>query len=280
MDRDETQGRDDIVRQEQLSYCALTLFRNDAAKSDVFNVAGRVELSVAALASATVRRDEMVAQAESSLSRNTSETMRLFEKLNRFIEHTQSSDSERMAELERRCAALEHELEAKNAKLEVLAAENRGLTNTLNRTLIKADMEHEAMRAQVHESIEAHKLDFGALRGQLMSRIDSAVLQYHKPKFDSAVQDLKDHQERVTREVEEHTQRLQMVADSIGSTGSVAEARSMHTQIPPQLRTELGELSKDQLLNLVDSLSFEGGVVAGVAQAVARSDHRQTLTVF
>ena len=136
------------------------------------------------------------------------------------------------------------------------------------------------MRAEVRETIDKLKLDFGALRGQLGARVDAAVLQYHKPQFETALEDLKAHQTEVTRVVEERTAQLHELAASIGATGTVAEARSMHSQIPPKLRTELGELSKDQLLNLIDAISFEDGVVAGVAQAVARSDHRKTLTVF
>ena len=143
MDRDESQLREDIVRQEQLSYCSLTLHRMDAAQTDVFNVAGRVHMTVDELASATRRRDELVAQAESTLARSTDRAAALFDRLEGFMNHTQSDDMQRYRELERKCAALEHDLSAKTARVELLEAENGSLMNTLNRTLIKADMEHE-----------------------------------------------------------------------------------------------------------------------------------------
>jgi hypothetical protein len=280
INNDEQSTRDEIERFEQLSYCAMTVHRNDNAVLGIQRETERTRQTVAEFAAIARRHDDVAGATAATLDATVTRSNELFEMLSGYIQHTQSSDAARLAELERKCVLLTRDLQASRNEAEKLNGENTSLRTAISKKLIYAEIQHEALRDEVRKSLEEHRLDFNTLRTGLHHRVDSAVLQYHKPQFESALEALKIHQQEVQRAVDEHSMRLHNVIDTIGATGVEVEVKTMHSQIPISVRRELEHFTKDQLLSLLDLLSYESGVVAGVARAVATAEHRHTQVVF
>jgi hypothetical protein len=84
---------------------------------------------------------------------------------------------------------------------------------------------------------------------------------------------------QVQAEIQQHHDELTKLVVSIGAKDTFLknDSDTMHSNLPTQYRTELRKMEKDQLLNLLDVLSFQDGVVDTVGKAiyvVTESQHK------
>ena len=280
INNDEAAQRHTILESEMIAYTALTAWRNDEVLLGVQLQTERTTAVVSRLDKSLDAHTTSSESVASTLNTLTNSTESLHTQLKNFLEWQSSSDATRLKELEQECYHLKELLrqtEDANAKLR---AENIGLRQTISRKLVDAEAQFEASKREVTARLEQEKIDFDVFRRSVFQRIDAAVLQYHRPQFEGAVEGLRDHLKEVERSVAAHTARLVLIAESVGSNTSIPDVKSMHSQLPERLRSQLRNFNKDSLLSLIDVLSFEAGVTTAVASAVAASTTYETQNVF
>jgi hypothetical protein len=277
---DECRTRDEILQSELIAYTALAAWRNDEVLLGVQIQKEHFSRTLEQLSGVTqaqaVTNQELLATSNGLIARSNS----LHDDLRNFIQWHSSSTSHRLKEVELEAYHLKKKVEELEEQRGKLLSENVGLRQTVSRKLLEAESHFASLRADVERRLTADQIDFASLKAGVFQRIDAAVLLYHRPQFDSAVQGLRDHLESVEKEVHAHSARLKLVAESIGGWGVVTEVKSMHSQLPESLRAEVRLFSKEQLVSLIDVLSFESGVTSAVAAAVAASRIHDTQNVF
>lgn len=263
-----------------IAYTALAAWRNDEALIGVQLQTEQTTKVLQRLDTTTNAQAKSNAVVSGTMTELTTATSALHSQLRSFVEWQSSANSDRLKLLEQQYFHAQEALREMTDENAKLRAENVGLRQTLTRKLVDAELQFDAMRKNVSVQLEQERVDFDSFRRSVFQRIDAAVLQYHRPQFESAVESLRGHLSDVQRSVDEHTARLVLIAESIGSTGVVPEVKSMHSQLPERLRAQLRHFTKESLLSLVDILSFEAGVTSAVASAVAASNVHETQNVF
>lgn len=154
-------------------------------------------------------------------------------------------------------------MEKKNSEMEVLRA-------NYARKLARSDVENDAVRAKVEAALHASTLDVERMKRELSHRIDIACASIHTPRYNTSMEALRELVQQVQVEVQQHHDELTRLVVSIGAKDTFLrhESETMHSNLPSAYRTELRKMEKDQLLNLLDVLSFQEGVVDTVGKAI------------
>ncbi|KAG5464243.1 hypothetical protein LSCM1_00424 [Leishmania martiniquensis] len=154
-------------------------------------------------------------------------------------------------------------MEKKNSEVEVLRAKYA-------RRLARSDVENEAMRAKVEATLRTSTLDVERIKRELGKRIDIACASIRTPQYNTSMESMRQLVHQVQEEVQRHHDELTKLVVSIGAKDTFFkdDADTMHSNLPTWYRTELRKMEKDQLLNLLDVLSFQEGVVDTVGKAI------------
>ena len=195
-------------------------------------------------------------------------------------ERLSSTERQRLQQLELEANYLRRTLDNTTLELERVRAENAALRDTLSRKISKTTAEHEALRDEVRDEIKRSALLWDNLRQSLYARVDETVLHYHRPQFESSLASLKETAATVKAQVDAHSDRLRLTIDCIGASDEVMRAMTMHSNLSGLYRRELSKYTKEQLLLLIDALSFEDGVAAAVGRSIFATDHNRTQSVF
>ncbi|CAM72730.1 conserved hypothetical protein [Leishmania infantum JPCM5] len=154
-------------------------------------------------------------------------------------------------------------MEKKNSEMEVLRA-------NYARKLARTDVENDAVRAKVEAALHASTLDVERMKRELSHRIDIACASIRTPRYNTSMGALRDLVQQAQEEVQRHHDELTRLVVSIGAKDTFLkhESETMHSNLPSAYRTELRKMEKDQLLNLLDVLSFQEGVVDTIGKAI------------
>lgn len=183
-----------------------------------------------------------------------------------------SDNASEMQNLRHENTALRDRLENRALELEKKVGEVEILRNTIARKLAKVEVDNEAMRAQAHRVIQSAHLDVERMKKELTHRIEICCSSIRTPKYGSALRAMQDLVAQVQHEIQEHRDVLCKLIVSIGAKDtfkrSPDESETMHSNFPIQYRADLRKLNKDHLLNVLDVLSFQDGVVETVGKAL------------
>ncbi|AIO02540.1 hypothetical protein LPMP_354050 [Leishmania panamensis] len=154
-------------------------------------------------------------------------------------------------------------MEKKNSEMEVLRA-------NYARKLARNDVENDTMRAKVQAALHASTLDVERIKRELGRRIDIACASIRTPHYNTSMEAIRELVQQAQEEVQRHHDELTKLVVSIGAKETFLkdEADTMHSNLPSQYRSELRKMEKDQLLNILDVLSFQEGVVDTVGKAI------------
>jgi hypothetical protein len=176
------------------------------------------------------------------------------------------------------CDARKQQIDFQEETIRTLTLENRGMKDLLNRKLLRTRVENDALRCQVTTAIEQACVNLADFKTSMCERIDAAVLSFHKPTYQTALRDLHAMSEALQVKVHLQAQDLKKIIATISMTDPV-EAQgvncdrnggpeTMHSALPEFVRDDLSKLSKEQLLNLLDIVSFEGGATDTIGRVV------------
>lgn len=190
-----------------------------------------------------------------------------------FMDHEVSQEKKKMHTLEIENGVLKRLLADKCDLASQQEAEITSLKDTLSRKLLRSALENDALRADVIKLAERAKADLDTLVQALHEKIESAVLAFHKPvAFDTALKGLRDLASSANEKLKDQSSQLHDVISSIGHEYAFAiqqdSGKSIHSNYSNRVKKLLGELNKDQLLNVLDAVSFEVGVVEVVGRAL------------
>jgi hypothetical protein len=136
------------------------------------------------------------------------------------------------------------------------------------------------IKEEVREAIAQAKLDIEGMQRKLHSAIETAVLNYQNPNYATALRSLQDISEEARRKVLAQSVTLHTIIDGIGAKDPIEEIKTMHSNLPPLYRKQLSQFTKEQLLSIIDILSFEEGTVDVVGKALYAKDPNHTQSVF
>ncbi|EKF29101.1 hypothetical protein MOQ_007130 [Trypanosoma cruzi marinkellei] len=169
-------------------------------------------------------------------------------------------------------------LEEKKTELEEKTTEMQGLRDKVNRKLMRFEVDCESLKAEVQSALQTSQLDVDRMKRDLGHRIDVATASLRTPKYDTALRSMQDMVRTVQEEIQEHHDTLTKLIVSIGAQDTFLREKSdsMHSNFPTRYRDELRKLDNDQLLNVLDVLSFHDAVVETVGKALyvlQKSEH-------
>lgn len=169
-------------------------------------------------------------------------------------------------------AALRDRLEDRTLELERKVADVEVLRNTIARKLARAEVDNDNMRAQVQRVIQNTTLDVDRMKKELTHRIEICCSAIRTPKYGTALRSMQDLVSQVQEEIQEHRDVLCKLIVSIGAKDTFKknpdDSETMHSNFPAKYRGDLRKLNKDHLLNVMDVLSFQDGVVETVGKAL------------
>jgi len=175
-----------------------------------------------------------------------------------------------MHDLRNTNAGLQELLEEKRLELEKKSGEVEVMRNTIARKLARREAENESLRAEVQAKLHAVSLDVNRMKKELGCRIDIACASIRTPKYNTSLRSMQDLVAEVQEEIQEHHDLLSKLILSIGAKDTFLkdESDTMHSNLPIQYRVDLRKLNQDHLLNILDVLSFQEGVVDTVGKAL------------
>lgn len=168
--------------------------------------------------------------------------------------------------------ALQQQLAASQMECEKRAAELEVLRTQLARESARAEVARQEERDRVQAALTTTTIDLQTMKQQLARRIDAACSAVRTPQYESQLRSLQEVAAAAQAEVQAHHDALTKLILSIGARETFARdgegVSSMHSNFPVAYRQSLRRLSKDQLINVLDALSFTEGVVEIVGRAV------------
>ncbi|KAK7200481.1 hypothetical protein NESM_000102900 [Novymonas esmeraldas] len=182
----------------------------------------------------------------------------------------QSDGASELQTLRSRNSNLQHSLDEATLALEKKNSEMEVLRVNYARKLARTDVENDTMRAEVQATLHASTLDVERIKRELGHRIDIACASIRTPRYNTSMEAMRELVQQAQEEVQRHHDELTKLIVSIGAKDTFLkdEADTMHSNLPAQYRTQLRRMEKDQLLNLLDVLSFQDGVVDTVGKAI------------
>lgn len=180
------------------------------------------------------------------------------------------ADAQELRALREENVRLQERLEDKTTQLEKKSADVEVMRNNHARKAARNELEHESLRAEVHAALQRSTLDVDHMKKELGHRIDLACASFRTPKYETHMRAVQELVASLQEEIQQHHDRLSRLVLSIGAKDAFArdDSETMHTNFPTKFRDELRKLEKDQLLNLLDVLSFQDGVVDTVGKAL------------
>ena len=167
-------------------------------------------------------------------------------------------------------ANLKQSVESMTLALEKKSSEMEVMRVNFARKLARSDVENDTTRAEVQATLHASALDVERIKRELGHRIDIACASIRTPRYNTSLEEMRELTRQAQAEVQQHHDELTKLIVSIGAKDTFLknDADTMHSNLPTQYRTELRKMEKDQLLNLLDVLSFQDGVVDTVGKAI------------
>jgi hypothetical protein len=207
------------------------------------------------------------------------EEQRAEELVDRLRERLQNDAVAQVQNLKAENVNLKENLEAMTLALEKKASEMEVMRTNFARKLARSDVENDTTRAEVQATLHASALDVERIKRELAHRIDIACASIRTPRYNTSLEEMRELTRQVQAEIQQHHDELTKLVVSIGAKDTFLknDSDTMHSNLPTQYRTELRKMEKDQLLNLLDVLSFQDGVVDTVGKAiyvVTESQHK------
>ena len=223
-----------------------------------------------------------------------------------FVDYHSSDVRDKLYRLEVENATLRQSLASKEVENTRLFAEVDTLRDALSRAVIRTDVENDRLERFVRSRAEETRLDIDTMKKQLLSHIDYVVpLVYKKEEMATATNDLKSIVASQQQEVDRSMHELRALIEGIDAmprflepesntgvmngspvgvvrlsgqpdirggakapVGAAGGTANLSSNFPYFYREQLAELSQQQLIGLLDIVSFEPRVVACVGKAL------------
>ncbi|CCW61180.1 unnamed protein product, partial [Phytomonas sp. EM1] len=180
-------------------------------------------------------------------------------------------------------ASLREQLDAKTLELELRTSDLEVLRQnaicTVAQKVARVDVDTENLKAKAERVLLEATLDVEGMKKELLKRIDIASAHLRTPQYGTALRSIRVLAEQTQKEVQRHHDSLTELILSIEAKSNLAKfvSATMHSGIPPEYRKKLRQMSNDKLLNILDVLSFQEGVVdciGKVLYALEESEHK------
>ena len=278
--RDEDLFRSALMGHESTEYASIVAQHSATVLSELQRANNELRNNSSRMSESTAMTGDGVAALQSTSLELVDLLGRIKAEVRTHIDMTSSEEHRRLQQLETENAMLRKDLEESREEIERKAGVIQGLRDTLARRMIRTQVENELIKQEVRDAIEAAKLDLVKMQQNLHQSIETAVLNYQKPAYASALRSLQELTEASRQEVLRQSATLHTLVDSVGAGDPMEEVKTMHSNLPPHFRKQLATFSREQLLSLIDIFSFEEGIVDCVAKALYATNPNRTQQVF
>lgn len=234
----------------------------------------RSDRNLEALRQAASDQQQAVAQLLQTSLVAKSEATNTREHVQSILVHLQSDTRRELEALRAENLSLKCDVARQREEIGMQHAEIHALRDQLARRILRNSAESRYLQHMVQDEIQRASLSIESLRKDLHAKIDAAVLAFQKPSaYQTAVQALREHVASVQQLVQDQADSLHLLVDDIGARDRFfdleGDGGTMHTNLPVMYRRQLQDTyTRDQLLNLIDVLSFEDGAVDSVGKAI------------
>jgi hypothetical protein len=272
LNREEELFRSTLEMQEGVGQSTVALLQSDHRQesTEVY-----MKKSAKALSSLTTSADvqqESMSQLLLAMRDARSDVFSTRSRIEKFFEHQDSDERKAVDKLKIDYQHLVEKCAQQETLLELQSAEVHSLREQLSRRILRNSSESNFLRHLVQDELQKSALDINTMKKVLHEKIDGAVLAFQKPSYTTALQSLKDHVDGVQKAVQDQADGLHILMEEIGAKDRFfdldGDGGTMHTNLPQFYRKELRGLSRDHLLNILDVVSFEDGVVDAVGKAI------------
>lgn len=196
------------------------------------------------------------------------------------VDMQNSEERKQLTHLQVENLILRRDLAEAKEEVDRRVAECLALRDTLSRRLIRTSAENEIIRQSVRAEVQKCAVDYDEMRRQLQERVDLAILNFDKSTYEGSLRSLQELALQSRDRFRQQAATLNNIIGAIGAQDSIDEAKTIHSNLPALYRKQLRLQSKEQLLNLIDVLSFEDGIVECVGRALYAVDPNKTQNVF
>ena len=141
----------------------------------------------------------------------------------------QSAQRQRLTQLEQENTLLRRDLLEAREQVEKHVAQSQALRDTLSRKILRTSAMDNILREEINKKIADAKVDLEAMRKSLAQYIETTVLKYHRPQYDTALEAFKEAATRANEDLQRQMALMRGVVDSIGADSALDATKSMHT---------------------------------------------------
>jgi hypothetical protein len=267
---EESKEREDLCNQENIGFLAISSQSQQLWRRESLS---RLDITSARLKSiedlGTVH-SSVTSRLEHDVNGMRQETESLRNEVGRLLECFKDDERKLVSKLRVENKVLKQSIDELRENVALKETVVSTLRDKLNRKLLRTVVENDMLRREVQEEMSRAHLQVADLKKDLHQLIDTAVLNFQRPQYASSVKHLQAYVDDVQKKIAEQRTALHILIESIGARdGFLAdEGGSMHSNFPPHHRKELQSLSKEQLLSILDVVSFEDGVLEAVSKAL------------
>lgn len=272
LNREEELFRSTLEMQEgvaQSRLCLLIGLEDQASSSHILRSSAR---AISHLTSSADAQKESMGQLLGAMRDARTDVFTMRDRIEKFFEFLDSDERKAIDKLRIDYKHLVEKCAHQETVLELQHAETHALRDQLSRRILRNSTESNFLRQLVQDELRKSALDVESMKRQLHEKIDGAVLAFQKPSYSTALQSLKDHVDQVQEQIQGQADSLHVLMEEIGAKDRFfdldGDGGTMHTNLPSFYRRELRGFSRDQLLNVLDVVSFEDGVVDAVGKAI------------
>ncbi|CCW69237.1 unnamed protein product [Phytomonas sp. Hart1] len=180
-------------------------------------------------------------------------------------------------------ASLREQLDSKTLELELKTEDLESLRQhsifMFAQQAARLDVDTENLKTRTQRVLMEATLDVSGMKKELMQRIDIASAYLRTPQYGTALRSMQILTEQTQKEIQQHHDTLSELVMSIEAKKNLAKfiSATMHSKIPSIYRKKLRQMNNDKLLNILDVLSFQEGVVdciGKVLYALEESEHQ------
>ncbi|CUG91478.1 Hypothetical protein, putative [Bodo saltans] len=272
LNREEELFRSTLEMQESVGQSRISLSLSDQRQESVEWHAKRSAKALTSLTTSAEVQQESMSQLLLAMRDARSDVFSTRSRIEKFFEYQESDERKAVDKLKIDHQHLVEKCAQQETVLELQSAEIHSLREQLSRRILRNSAESNFLRQLVQDELKKSALDINTMKKVLHEKIDGAVLAFQKPSYSTALQSLKEHVEEVQKGVQGQSDNLHILMEEIGAKDRFfdldGDGGTMHTNFPEFYRKELRGLTRDHLLNVLDVVSFEDGVVDAVGKAI------------
>lgn len=272
LNREEELYRQTLEMHEAVSFAGHNLSRQASTQQVESSSSYHRDKKINAIHAKMDQHDVSLGSILEAMRTVRSDSTKSRETIEAFFHFLDSSERKETIRIHAENFALKALSEEQKKEIDVLSAELHSAKDQLSRRILRNAAESNFLRQLVQDEMKRVAVGIDELKKSLHERIDTAVLSFQKPSYSTSLKALQEMVHETKQKIQDQADSLHLLVDEIGARDRFfdldGDGGTMHTNYPVLYRRELRGMNKEALLNILDVVSFEDGVVTAVGKAI------------